>query len=203
VAFRQVGHLRRPVVHLKVDVEVVVAVPGGLQVLVPKALEVGRQAAGARTAHQQISAELEVKPDESREKLKEWSAMIAYTIRRSPSLDGRLPHVRVYDQKDNLLWDAYAQMERWVEHNSKLKDGFGRGKGSPLGGVVPMPEILKSATYDQLKKLWEESWGVKMPAGIQADVARECLKPRLTASQIQDVLAREYEAAREPEAAAR
>jgi len=45
VALRQVRDLRRPVVHLDVDVRVVIDVPGAGDVLVPDPLQVGRQRA--------------------------------------------------------------------------------------------------------------------------------------------------------------
>jgi len=68
---------------------------------------------------------------------------------------------------------------------------------SPLG-PTPMPKVLINATHDQLKALWLESWGAKMPAGMSSEVARECLKPRMTANQMDDVIAKEFQAAKEP-----
>ena len=50
----------RPVVHLHVDVEVVVAVPRRLDALGPEALQVGGHVARARAADQQVPAEVEV-----------------------------------------------------------------------------------------------------------------------------------------------
>jgi hypothetical protein len=44
VALRQVRRLRQPVNHLGVDVEMPAAEPGWVEVLVPDALQVGRQA---------------------------------------------------------------------------------------------------------------------------------------------------------------
>ena len=46
VSLAQVRHLRRPVVHLGVDVDGVLAVPGGVGLTVPYALEVRRLSAG-------------------------------------------------------------------------------------------------------------------------------------------------------------
>jgi hypothetical protein len=46
VTFGQIGDLRRPVVHLNVDIDVVVAVPWSLYVMVPDALKVGGHTAG-------------------------------------------------------------------------------------------------------------------------------------------------------------
>ena len=60
VQFGQVARLRRPVVHLQVDVGVVVGVPRCIDVLVPNALQVGRQRSGATAANQQVATELEV-----------------------------------------------------------------------------------------------------------------------------------------------
>ena len=58
--FRQVGQLRRPVVHLRVDVGRVVAAPGGLEAGIPDALQVGGLATRLRAADQQVASELEI-----------------------------------------------------------------------------------------------------------------------------------------------
>ncbi len=55
----QVADLRRPVVHLGVDVRRVLRVPRGVHVLVPDALEVGGLGAGPRGRDQQVAPELE------------------------------------------------------------------------------------------------------------------------------------------------
>ncbi len=60
MALGQVGGLRVPVVHLHVNVEVVIAIPRGLQALGPHALQVRGQVSGPRTADQQVPPELEV-----------------------------------------------------------------------------------------------------------------------------------------------
>ena len=59
VALGEVCHLGRPVVHLGVDVDRVLAAPGGRDRLIPDALEVGRLSAGAAAGDQEIAAELE------------------------------------------------------------------------------------------------------------------------------------------------
>ena len=59
VGLAEVGDLGRPVVHLKIDVEVIVVVPGSLDVWVPKALQVGRVAVGAGTGDQQVTSVVE------------------------------------------------------------------------------------------------------------------------------------------------
>jgi hypothetical protein len=46
VTFGQIADLGRPVIHLDVDIDMVIAVPRGVNVLVPEALEVGGHAAG-------------------------------------------------------------------------------------------------------------------------------------------------------------
>ena len=58
-ALGEVRDLGRPVVHLGVDVDRVLAVPGGLELLVPDPLQVGRLAPGAAAGDQQVAAELE------------------------------------------------------------------------------------------------------------------------------------------------
>ncbi len=47
-AFGKICYLRRPVVHLYVDVGVIVAAPGRIVGVVPKSLQISRQATGAR-----------------------------------------------------------------------------------------------------------------------------------------------------------
>ena len=138
-----------------------------------------------------IFGDWEVDPYASAESRIEWNGMIAHIKRKSPSCDGKLPQVKVYDHEGNLLWDAVAQMEEWLKHNSKSKSAFAPPRGVPLANIE-MPEILKNADHKQLKVLWLDSWGSKMPVGMKADVAKEALMPRMTASQITDVLKVHY-----------
>ena len=133
-----------------------------------------------------VFGDWDINPAESPEKRIEWNGMIAYTKRRSPSNDGKLPAVKVYDQNGDLLWDTAVQMEKWLAHNAAAIDTFAAPSGAPL--KVEMPQVLKKADYKQLKAIWLKSWGSKMPAGMSADVAREALMPRMTADQITDVL---------------
>ena len=56
----EVRHFRRPVIHLQVDVEVVVAVPRRKHAVVPQPLQVRRDPARAAARNQQIAAELKV-----------------------------------------------------------------------------------------------------------------------------------------------
>ena len=60
VALRQIADLGRPVIHLHVDVRMIVAVPGHLEAVRPKPLQVRRQAARPGAADEQVAAELEV-----------------------------------------------------------------------------------------------------------------------------------------------
>ena len=48
MAFGKIGRFGRPIVHLGVDVDSVLAAPRRLQVIVPQALQIGRLAARAR-----------------------------------------------------------------------------------------------------------------------------------------------------------
>ena len=66
VEFGEIADFGGPIVHLDVDVEVIIAVPGSLEMLVPEALEVRRQGAGARASHQKVASELKVKGRELR-----------------------------------------------------------------------------------------------------------------------------------------
>ncbi len=60
------GDLGRPIVHLGVDVDRVLAAPGRRDLVVPYALEVGGLAAGARRRDQQVAAIVEIKRGERR-----------------------------------------------------------------------------------------------------------------------------------------
>ena len=54
----EVGHLRRPVVHLGIDVEGILAVPCGVGAIVPDTLQVSRLSPRLRRGDQQVTAEL-------------------------------------------------------------------------------------------------------------------------------------------------
>ncbi len=56
VALGEVGDFRAPVAHLEVDVVVVVARPGGVDVLVPDALEIEREVARTRSRDEHVAA---------------------------------------------------------------------------------------------------------------------------------------------------
>ena len=60
MAFGEITDLRRPVVHLEVDVKMIIAVPWRVIVLTPFALKVGGETAGTRTTHQEITTKLEI-----------------------------------------------------------------------------------------------------------------------------------------------
>ena len=66
MGLREIRHLRRPVVHLKVDVQVVVAVPWRVHAVVPEALQVGREPARTAARDQQVTPELKVQRLQSR-----------------------------------------------------------------------------------------------------------------------------------------
>ena len=61
----EVGRERRPVVHLRVDVDGVLAAPRRRHALVPEALQVRRLRAGPRAGDQQVAAVLEVERGET------------------------------------------------------------------------------------------------------------------------------------------
>ena len=60
VAFGEAADFGRPIVHLQVDVQMVVGVPGSLDVLAPQSLQVGGHTAGPRAANEEVATELEV-----------------------------------------------------------------------------------------------------------------------------------------------
>ena len=66
VALREVRHLGRPVVHLGVDVDRVLAAPGRVHLVVPEALEVRRLGARTRAGDEQVAPVLEVGRGEAR-----------------------------------------------------------------------------------------------------------------------------------------
>ena len=63
-AFLEPGRLGRPVVHLRVDVDRVLAAPGRVGAVVPQALQIGGLAARPRRCDQQIAAILKVERGE-------------------------------------------------------------------------------------------------------------------------------------------
>ena len=66
VQLGKVGHLRRPVVHLQIDVEVIVGVPRRAHAVVPHALQIRGKIARPAAGDQQVAAELEVQRVEHR-----------------------------------------------------------------------------------------------------------------------------------------
>ena len=56
--FGKLRDLSRPVIHLDIDIDVVVCIPGRIQAIRPDTLEIGRQASGPRAAYQQVAPEL-------------------------------------------------------------------------------------------------------------------------------------------------
>ncbi len=59
VAFGQIADLGRPIIHLRIDVDRVLASPRRRYVFIPDRLEIGRLAAGAAAGYQGVAAELE------------------------------------------------------------------------------------------------------------------------------------------------
>lgn len=120
-----------------------------------------------------------------------WGEMIKDRIDRSPTCDGRIPMVEVYEVDETKLWDGYEQFAAWMEkHGAKLLPKPDT-KGS--GIKFEMPQLLVDADGDTIKKLWEHSFGVKKPAGLSYSHAKEILMTRLDESQIADVLKAEFE----------
>ncbi|MPN57876.1 hypothetical protein SDC9_205572 [bioreactor metagenome] len=66
VQFGEVTYFGRPVIHLYIDVQVVVAVPWGLHRVCPEPLQIERQRMLVCTADHQVTAVLEVECGESR-----------------------------------------------------------------------------------------------------------------------------------------
>lgn len=120
-----------------------------------------------------------------------WGAMIKDRIDRSPTCDGRIPMVEVYESDGTKVWDGHEQFGEWMEkHGAKM---LPRPDKKASGIDYEMPAVLAEADGDTIKKLWEHSFKVKKPVGLSYDHAREILVPRLTEEQIADVLKGEFE----------
>lgn len=125
-----------------------------------------------------------------------WADMVKDRVDRSPSADGCLPMVEIYeagegDKDDVKLWDAAVEFAHWIErHGATMLP-----KPNKKSGItVEMPKILAEADGDTLKKLWLHSFkGSKMPPALSYADARSILVPRLSADQIADVLVAEFE----------
>src|SRR5687768_9856695 len=61
----KIGHFGRPVVHLQIDVEVIVAVPRREHAVVPETLQIRWKSAGAAACDQQVAAKLKIQRLES------------------------------------------------------------------------------------------------------------------------------------------
>ena len=55
MALRQIRHLRRPVIHLHVDVHMIIRIPRGIVAVIPQPLQIRRQPARTRTRNQQVT----------------------------------------------------------------------------------------------------------------------------------------------------
>ena len=66
IEFGEAGLFQRPVVHLDIDVRMIVPVPGSRYSICPESLQIGRQAAGAGTADEQIASVVIVQSSQCR-----------------------------------------------------------------------------------------------------------------------------------------
>ena len=121
-----------------------------------------------------------------------WGDMIKDRIDRSPTSDGRIPMVEIYESDGAKVWDGYEQFSEWMEkHGAKM---LPKPDTKASGIAFEMPAILVEADGDTLKKLWEHSFkGSKMPPALKHSDARDILLARLTEEQIADVLKGEFE----------
>ena len=58
--FGEVRHLCRPMIHLKVDVQMIITIPGRIDRIAPKSLQIRRQQPYTGGRDQQVAAELEI-----------------------------------------------------------------------------------------------------------------------------------------------
>src|SRR5687767_4922504 len=66
MTFRQVGRFRRPVVHLRVDIDGVLTLPGRRHQMVPYSLQVGGLGTITRRRNQQVTTVLEIERGQMR-----------------------------------------------------------------------------------------------------------------------------------------
>ncbi|OPZ66351.1 MAG: hypothetical protein BWY83_02903 [bacterium ADurb.Bin478] len=65
-AFREMGGLRRPIVHLQIDIGMIIGIPRRRHGFIPLALQVGGQTTGPRTGDEQVTAILKIKRHQRR-----------------------------------------------------------------------------------------------------------------------------------------
>src|SRR5690554_3989448 len=65
MALRQVAHFSRPVIHLRIDVDRVVAAPRRAELVIPYALQICRLSTGPGTGDEQITPILKQELDET------------------------------------------------------------------------------------------------------------------------------------------
>lgn len=129
-------------------------------------------------------------PKGTKAEQRDWADMVKKRVDRSPTSDGRLPMVKILDADGSLLWDAKVEYSEWMaKHGAKL---LPRPDTKGAGVKFEMPAILKDATGDQLKALWQEGFKETMPK-VKHETAKEILLARLTPEQISDVLVNEFE----------
>ena len=87
MAFRQIANLGRPVVHLDVDVDMVIRIPGWYQLIVPDPLQIGRQVPRPGTADQQVASEIEIEGGQTG-----IGAVLRDTVQ--PDVSGQIRHGR-------------------------------------------------------------------------------------------------------------
>lgn len=56
IQLRKVGNIRQLIIHLKIDVQMIICIPGRLNKLVPDALQIGRVGTRTRRSNQQVTS---------------------------------------------------------------------------------------------------------------------------------------------------
>ena len=108
----EVADLGRPVIHLDIDIRVVVCVPCRLNVLVPDALEIGRQPSGSPGgASQHVTAILEIQRCQS-------GIRLPFLHSREPLVSRHFRHGRISQSQGNP-----AHNGAMVLNMSRLKVG--------------------------------------------------------------------------------
>jgi len=129
-------------------------------------------------------------PKKTKAERKEWADMVKDRVDRSPTCDGKLPMVVIFEQNGTELWDGPAEFSEWFERHGLKMLPRPDTKGS--GIKFEMPVILKEADAATLRKLFEHAFGCKMPAGMKHEDAKKVLLAKLTPEQIADVLVDEF-----------
>ena len=108
-AFVEVSKIRRPVVHLDVDVVVVVRIPGALYLVAPDSLQVRRHVSFARRSYQKITSVLEIESLQPRIRMP--LTVLVEPVRRRQRACGRMAELQIHPLVKFLIICKMAAQE--------------------------------------------------------------------------------------------